>query len=682
MIINKIKLENIRSYISKDVYFPEGSVLLSGDIGSGKSTILLAAEFALFGLERGSGSALLRNGKNSGYVELDFDIEGKQVIIKRTLKRTDKSIKQDAGYLIVNGIREEGTATELKAKILNLLNYPRDYLTRSKGLLYKYTVYTPQEEMKRILLESKEDRLHVLRKVFDTDKYKRVQENCTIFLRHLRSETRVHEERLKDKDKKLDEKNEKEKTLIDVNKELENIKKELESVEIKNQETKNNLLKYEVEINKLNALRNKFSLIGKDHEHASKDKRRNEDKLKILKQEIKDVKEEDFEFLKKDLQEKISLFTDSIKDSESELRSVLKNISAHNAKESSAVEIKNKIKNLDECPTCYQPVKHEHKERISNEQDEIISKIEAEVEKLSRIENEHSSLLQKNKDHLEKFRKELNEIESRKIRYENFLRAKKEINEINNQLNEAEKEISKTLLEGDKIKKEIESFSGFEEKYKKLKEEFENISRNEREIEIRKSKTEEKINFTNEIISKLKEEIKNLEIIEDKLQNLKSIETWLDEHFVSLMGIIEKNVMNKLHSEFEDLFEKWFEIIIGNENLKVELDDEFTPIIVQDNFVMDYTDLSGGEKTAVALAYRLSLNQVLNSLVGEVKTQDLLILDEPTDGFSTEQLDRVRLVLDELNMKQIIIVSHEDKIESFVDNVLRFKKINGVTEVA
>src|SRR3989344_3987302 len=210
MIINKIKLENIRSYISKDVYFPEGSVLLSGDIGSGKSTILLAAEFALFGLERGSGSALLRNGKNSGYVELDFDIEGKQVIIKRTLKRTDKSIKQDAGYLIVNGIREEGTATELKAKILNLLNYPRDYLTRSKGLLYKYTVYTPQEEMKRILLESKEDRLHVLRKVFDTDKYKRVQENCTIFLRHLRSETRVHEERLKDKDKKLDEKNEKE----------------------------------------------------------------------------------------------------------------------------------------------------------------------------------------------------------------------------------------------------------------------------------------------------------------------------------------------------------------------------------------------------------------------------------------------------------------------------------------
>src|SRR3989344_2267958 len=147
------------------------------------------------------------------------------------------------------------------------------------------------------------------------------------------------------------------------------------------------------------------------------------------------------------------------------------------------------------------------------------------------------------------------------------------------------------------------------------------------------------------------------------------------------MHIIEKNVMNKLHNEFEELFKKWFDIIIGNENIKVELDDEFTPVIVQDGFDMEYIDLSGGEKTAVALAYRLSLNQVLNNLVGEIKTRDLLILDEPTDGFSTEQLDRVRLALDELNMKQIIIVSHEDKIESFVDNVLRFKKVNGISEV-
>ena len=52
MIIHSIKLHNIRSYLEEKIEFPKGSTLLSGDIGSGKSTILLAIEFALFGLKR------------------------------------------------------------------------------------------------------------------------------------------------------------------------------------------------------------------------------------------------------------------------------------------------------------------------------------------------------------------------------------------------------------------------------------------------------------------------------------------------------------------------------------------------------------------------------------------------------------------------------------------------------
>jgi len=57
------------------------------------------------------------------------------------------------------------------------------------------------------------------------------------------------------------------------------------------------------------------------------------------------------------------------------------------------------------------------------------------------------------------------------------------------------------------------------------------------------------------------------------------------------------------------------------------------------------------------------------------------MLDEPTDGFSSEQLDRVRDVLDQLNMQQVIIVSHESKIESFVDNVIRVGKEEHVSKI-
>ena len=123
MLIKKLKLKNIRSYKEEEISLPQGIVLLSGDIGSGKSTILLAIEFAWFGLLRGdlTGSNLLRHGSIEASVELSFTIDNKDYTIKRTLKKTSKSIEQAAGYIIINGVKKEATPTELKSEILNIL---------------------------------------------------------------------------------------------------------------------------------------------------------------------------------------------------------------------------------------------------------------------------------------------------------------------------------------------------------------------------------------------------------------------------------------------------------------------------------------------------------------------------------------------------------------------------------
>ena len=95
MKIKKIILDNIRSYEHQEIDLPDGSTLLSGDIGSGKTTVLLAIEFALFGLQPGQkGSGLLRNGKKEGSIKMTFEIEGKEVTIERTLKK-GKTISQD-----------------------------------------------------------------------------------------------------------------------------------------------------------------------------------------------------------------------------------------------------------------------------------------------------------------------------------------------------------------------------------------------------------------------------------------------------------------------------------------------------------------------------------------------------------------------------------------------------------
>jgi len=82
MILKKLHLENIRSYTDETITFPNGSVLLSGDIGSGKTSILLAIEFALFGIMKGSitGSEILRHGTKEGSIELTININKKDVI--------------------------------------------------------------------------------------------------------------------------------------------------------------------------------------------------------------------------------------------------------------------------------------------------------------------------------------------------------------------------------------------------------------------------------------------------------------------------------------------------------------------------------------------------------------------------------------------------------------------------
>ncbi len=60
---------------------------------------------------------------------------------------------------------------------------------------------------------------------------------------------------------------------------------------------------------------------------------------------------------------------------------------------------------------------------------------------------------------------------------------------------------------------------------------------------------------------------------------------------------------------------------------------------------------------------------------------NLLILDEPTDGFSKEQLFKVREILNELKCPQVIMVSHENELESFADHTFKVEKMQGTSEI-
>lgn len=123
--------------------------------------------------------------------------------------------------------------------------------------------------------------------------------------------------------------------------------------------------------------------------------------------------------------------------------------------------------------------------------------------------------------------------------------------------------------------------------------------------------------------------------------------------------------------------------LIDTENIDIKINPEnFDPEIRIDGYDSPFNDLSGGEKSSLSLAYRIALNRVINSKNRDTKTADLLILDEPTDGFSEQQVHKMQDLLDSLPTKQTIIISHERMLDSLVSKVIDFKKQNHETKIA
>ena len=185
MIIKSLRLKNIRSYIDETITFPEGSCMLSGDVGSGKSSILMAILFALFSPipQEVSGNALLRHGATSGLIELEIEVNERRIKICRKLGRAKKGkkldIKQGNGTVEIEGVESDYSPEGIKAFVLGELGYPQEFLKKKYIDIFQFTVYTPQERIKEIITTEVENRKNILNAVFDIDKYKNVKDGAS-----------------------------------------------------------------------------------------------------------------------------------------------------------------------------------------------------------------------------------------------------------------------------------------------------------------------------------------------------------------------------------------------------------------------------------------------------------------------------------------------------------------------
>lgn len=681
MLLKKLQIENLRSYENQTIEFPSGSTLLSGDIGAGKTTILLAIEFALFGLQPSQkGSSLLRNNKDNAKVTLEFAIENKNIMIERTLKKTSKSISQDQASITIDNEKTEASITEVKNKILNLLNYPSEFAKKT-NLLYKFTVYTPQEEMKQIILEPADLRLNTLRHVFGIDKYKKIQENTSILTSKLREKTRINEALISELDNDKENLNDQKQNLEQLKQKQTQTEQNYQKSQKNREEKEQSLKQVEEKISEKKSLeteKEKSDLLIIEKTRQITNLNNDIKNLTIQIQEAKKTQFDEEEY--NALDQRIQFQQNKEDDLQKEYLDAISKINSNQSRRDESEQLITKISKLDKCPTCLQQVSEEYRNNIMNTANQELQQINKNIEKLTEQKKQLTEQLEQTKKIKEQFKERKSTLEILKIKIDALKEKENKITEIEIQKQSLQNNLQDLQKNLFSLQESIKQYEKYEDLFKQRESELNQAKQQENQEAIKKAEINKEIQFTKQQIQKTKQEIKNKEQIQKQTEKIKQLEDWLSTKFLDIILFIEKQVMITLKQEFSKLFSEWFSILVSD-SLTATLDDDFSPLIQQQDYELDYSFLSGGERTAIALAYRLSLNQVINSLLSNLKTNNLVILDEPTDGFSSQQLDKMRDVLNQLNTEQLIIVSHEPKIEGFVDNIIRVRKEGGISQV-
>ncbi|HPD82157.1 MAG TPA: AAA family ATPase, partial [Candidatus Pacearchaeota archaeon] len=631
MKLKKIILNNIRSYEYQEINFPEGSTLLSGDIGSGKTSVLLGIEFALFGLQPGQkGSSILRNGQVQGGVIIEFEVDEKNVIVERKLKK-GKTISQDYCSITIDDEKQETSVTELKNKVLELLNYPKEF-SKKQNILYKFTVYTPQEEMKQIILEDSETRINTLRHVFGMDKYKKILENSSILISKVREEKRIKEAITinieQDKLNITSKENELEEKYLN----LSSIEKELflkTETRKRAQEEKEEVYKKIEEKTKLQQEIEKTKFLISTKQDTIFGNKKQIEQIKVQISELEELQFEDNKII--ELEREISNLRSEkqiLNDKNLQVTSKIHSLTLKN-KENEL--IKDKLDKIEVCPTCLQDVDPVYKTNVLNKTESDSVENTNKINELSIEKVEIQEKIRKLDQDLLFKEKKSQELKILKIKLQGIQERQKHLETLKKSNSLIEKDID--ILEGQKklLSNLIFDLNKYDNLYEEKQKGLNDALKEEKFAEIKVAELKREIDVFSRQITELKERIKKIEQIKKQVHHLSDLEEWITKRFISMISIIEKNVLTKLKTEFSELFSEWFSMLVSD-SFNVRLSDDFTPIIELQDYEIDYAYLSGGERTAVALAYRLALNQVINSFLSKIKTKNLVILDEPTDG--------------------------------------------------
>ena len=794
-------IENIRSYNEEVIDFPRGITLFEGDIGSGKSTILMGIEFALFGLGSEKADALLAKKADQGSITLNFSVDEKNYEVKRTLKRSSTSISQDAKntYIKIGDEKEPLSPAELKQRVLQILKFNEPGGATAVSKIFRYAVFTPQEEMKQVLSDT-EKRLETIRRAFGVEDYKTAAENASKVLTELNVQIVRFEERtrgIEDFEKNIKDangqilkiktentkaekiKNEKESEKKEIELDLEKynekiktktkLETDLSNLETKIIEKEEDLEEITVQIKDKNEA---LKTISKELDGQKKIKKPTTKSVSEIELEIKKFQKNDREitelqpritrYLEKQPEDVISKYknkkyndeyfdkkremlhegddklAEEMKRSEENKKKLEKTIIQNETmQENLQKEITKFTKIGSQCPYCKSKITKEHLKKIESERKEgleeikeILKKDEKDLQEiksqimkeetdsrilrnevgdfeiqfsewltardtmreLPHLKSQMNSLLKQNTITREKeFVCDakspvdyLTELKDALVNFQNLQKisdglkreqnsAQKDLGEYQEKRGRLEDDLKNSREKSDNISKEIRSYEGLDDKIDEIKEKLGPIQKIIDEKNDTLSQNRVRLKNENEKLKENLQNKKNAEKWQQSYLKYRNYYDWIKEFFIPTIDKIEKQVLLSIQQNFNEIYRRWYSMLLDDPTKESRIDENFTPIVDQDGYEQNINYLSGGEKTSIALAYRLTLNSLIRKETESMKS-NLLILDEPTDGFSKTQLSKVRTLLEELHSQQIILVSHEKELETYVDNVFHVSR--------
>jgi exonuclease SbcC len=677
-MITSIELGDFLSHSNTKLEFQNGVTVFVGDNGAGKSSIIDAITFSLFGQHtRKSNKGLIKRGSNQGFAKIEFSINDKQyeavrkIDNKGALSATFSEVTNDGKIEIAAGERKQfGESMTREVEKTIGLDFEK----------LKVASIVQQGELNAIINAKPKEFKELLNAIIGIDKLDVASESMKTVNKEFR-------EKIKDKVGFDD-------THIEIlARDLEKHENDIKQAKPEkiNLETNQNKLKIEVE-----ELRKKIETDAPKIDKINQLEQRKNELIKYAKDAIQDIQRQISEnerkihdcegcfehaILKNDLESKIQKVEQAIEDTLKKIQEMTSQIAS--LKEKQLLTSKLQLKD-NKCPVCNSNVEklnplfqEEHlKQEIIHLQEEIISK-EKEKEMYNQKRKDFSEKLQRSRDaeatlraHSINNKEELMQIqEDVKIKKQNVPSIGASLIEIS-QIDSHAKIIFETIT---KLESETK---GFDEQ------EFSSLKKSVNEKQMSLSQMDQQIGAILEKIAKGEQQVKSiqsaiseLKIVKEYVRNLNEIQSNVFSRDGPVATSLRSWALNTISAKASEYL-----TLLNTKIQRIALSEKSRDISVacfSKTEALELESLSGGEKVSVALALRLGMASLLGA-----SNLNLMILDEPTTHLDVERKKSLVGVLSQLSnisnsetRMQFLIITHDEEIfeDSTVEQIYKFE---------